>query len=132
MEAAIVTVIIGVGIVGVVQLLAAGTMANEESTELTIAVNLAGNIEEMMEGATYSTLRATYDDHTYSPPVDNRGTALSSFSNWSQTIDIKYVDPTNLTSVLADTNVQDTAKVTVSISHNNLVIYTTSWIAVAP
>src|SRR5262245_17791132 len=116
-EAAMVTVIVGLSIVGVVELLGAGSMANADATELTVAVNLAQNIEELLQGATYSTLLSTYSGHSYSPPVDNRGTSLTSFSNWSQTITVKYVDPSNVTSILADSNVQDTARVTVTIQH---------------
>ena len=43
-EAAIVTAIVGFGVVGMLELMAAGTMANTESTELTTAMVLAGNI----------------------------------------------------------------------------------------
>ena len=38
-EAAIVTAIVGIGIVGVLELLAAGSMSNAESTKLTTATN---------------------------------------------------------------------------------------------
>lgn len=127
-----VTVIIGLSVLGVVELLTAGSMANADSTELTIAVNLANNMAERIQGATYSTLFATYDNQTYSPPIDNRGTSLSSFSTWSQSVDVKYLTTTNLTQTLADNNVTDMARVTVTISHNSAPIYTTSWIAVAP
>jgi prepilin-type N-terminal cleavage/methylation domain-containing protein len=45
-EAAMVTVIIGVGVVSMLQLLAVGTVSNSEGTELTTAINLANNIRE--------------------------------------------------------------------------------------
>ena len=64
-EAAMVTVIIGVGVVSMLQLLAAGTMSNSEGTELTTAINLANNVREMSLGLDY------YDpntDKTVSPP----------------------------------------------------------------
>jgi prepilin-type N-terminal cleavage/methylation domain-containing protein len=64
-EAAMVTVIIGVGVVSMLQLLAAGTVSNSEGTELTTAINLANNIREMSLGLAY------YDpntDMTITPP----------------------------------------------------------------
>ena len=69
-EAAIVTAIVGIGIVGVLELLAAGTMANRDSAELTTAVYLANNINEMTQGVDYNVLKSSYDNHTYDPPID--------------------------------------------------------------
>ena len=60
-----VTVIIGVGVVAMLQLLAAGTVSNSEGTELTTSINLANNIREMSLGLAY------YDpqtDTTVNPP----------------------------------------------------------------
>ena len=48
-----VTVIIGVGVVAMLQLLAAGTVSNSEGTELTTAINLANNIREASLGLAY-------------------------------------------------------------------------------
>src|ERR1043166_3909869 len=91
-EAAIVTAIVGIGIVGVMELLAAGSMANAQSAELTTGVYLANNIDEMLQGVSYANLKSTYDNKTYSPPVDSTGGALSGFTNWKQIISVKYVD----------------------------------------
>src|SRR4051812_17096804 len=49
-EAAMVTVIVGVGVVGMLELLAAGTMSNTKGTELTTAINLANNVREITLG----------------------------------------------------------------------------------
>src|SRR4051812_30000525 len=68
-EAAIVTVIVGVGIVGMLQLLAAGTMANSDSTELTTAMNLAANMHEMSLSVPYKNIM-TLDARSFTPPVD--------------------------------------------------------------
>jgi prepilin-type N-terminal cleavage/methylation domain-containing protein len=131
-EAAIVTAIIGIGIVSMVQLFAAGTMANADSAELTSAVYLANNIDEMLQGATYSTLKATYDNHTYEPPVDGTGAQLSGFTGWKQVVSVKYVDHNLLTFVVPDTQVEPTSRVTVTVYHNNSPIYTASWNVVQP
>src|SRR4051794_6399136 len=85
-EAAIVTAIVGIGIVGVLELLCAGSMANMNSAQLTTAVYLANNIDEMLQGKTYATLKSTYDNKTYGDgtvtagPVDATGASLSGFS----------------------------------------------------
>ena len=47
------TVIIGLGCVGMLELLAAGTVANSEGTELTTGINLANNIREMSLGLSF-------------------------------------------------------------------------------
>ena len=52
-EAAIVTVIIAVGVVGMLELLAAGSVSNAEGTELTTAINLAANVREVSLGMAY-------------------------------------------------------------------------------
>ncbi len=54
MEAALVTIIVGVGVVAMLQLLAAGTMSNAESAESTIAQNLARNIRELSLGLAFT------------------------------------------------------------------------------
>src|SRR3954452_19100916 len=101
-EAAMVTVIIGVGVVAMVQLLAAGTVSNSEGTELTTAINLANNIREISLGMNYNdpeqpTVWATkeadvasYDDvfdldgSTFNPPLDVRRLPISNYPNWAQ------------------------------------------------
>src|SRR4051812_25906841 len=114
-EAAIVTAIVGIGIVGVLTLLTAGSMANANAAEATTAVYLANNINEMMQGVSYSTLKSTYDNQTYNPPVDGTGTALSGFGTWQQVVSVKYVDHNLITSVVPDTQVEPTCRVTVSV-----------------
>jgi type II secretory pathway pseudopilin PulG len=131
-EAAIVTVIVGVGIVGLLELLAAGSMANINAKQLTSAVFLANNVNEMMQGHDYATLKATYDNKTYKPPKDGRGIDLVGFDTWQQVIDVSYVLPNRLTTVVPDTQVEPTSRVTVKIMANGEVIYQTQWIAAAP
>jgi type II secretory pathway pseudopilin PulG len=131
-EAAIVTAIVGIGIVGVLELLCAGTMANADSAELTTAVYLANNIDEMLQGKTYSTLKSTYDNKTYAPPVDATGGALSGFTGWKQVVTVKYVDHNLLTSVVPDAQVEPTSRVTVLILHNGQGVYSATWVVVQP
>ena len=131
-EAAIVTAIVGIGIVGVLELLCAGSMANMDSAKLTTAVYLANNVDEMMQGKTYSTLKSTYDNKTYDPPVDATGAPLNNFGGWKQVVSVKYVDHNLLTSVVPDAQVEPTSRVSVSILHNGYAVYTATWIVVQP
>jgi Tfp pilus assembly protein PilV len=138
-EAAIVTVIIGLSVVALLQLLCAGSMANGESTDLTTAIFLAENINERMQGHPYDTLKSTFDNVTYGGnttypyPKDGRGQNLTDFSGWSQTIDVSYVDPEAITITVPDSQVEVTSMVTVRVVHNTTnLVYVTKWLVAAP
>jgi len=132
-EAAIVLVIIGVGVTGLVQLIGAGSMANSNSAELTTGIELANNINEMLQGVPYASLKSTYDDVVYNPPKDALGNDLTAnFTGWQQSIDIKYVDPLYVASAVPDSQIEPTCRVTVAVSHRGQVVYTAEWLAVSP
>jgi prepilin-type N-terminal cleavage/methylation domain-containing protein len=155
-EASITTVIIGVGCLGMLQLLGAGTNANSESTELTTAMNLAGNVREAMTGMRYAdkgapdhwgpeageTDVAAFDDiddfngWSSSPgnPIDARRHRLSSeYSTWVQQVTVDCVRPTNFAVSLGHPNLtpdlRPTQRITVKILHNGKDIYSQTWIA---
>ena len=123
-------VIVGVAIVALVQLLTAGTYANETSTELTTAINLANNIREMAYGVSYDSMM-TLDAKTYSPPIDASKGSITDLTGWKQVVSVNYVDPDHVTLTVPKTQVEPTAIVTVTISHNNRTIYSTDWLAAA-
>ena len=151
-----VTVIIGVGVVGMLELLAAGTLSNTKGTELTTAINLANNVREISLGLAFAdpqqpdvwnTKEATvaqYDDikdldgESWCPPRDVRKQEIISYNNWRQTIKVETVDPND---VKSDPRPRDpkevTARITVTILRGtdpakSTPIYTMSWLAVAP
>lgn len=154
MEAALATVIIGVGVVSMLQLLAAGTVANSYSTEQATAVQLANGIHEIALGlpffdpdtaagatplwSTPETGNTAFDDlldldgKSFTPPIDVRRQSMSQFSNWTQSIAVQSVPDDQLTSSSVNTVSEPTARVTVTIKHNNKQVYQMSWIAVAP
>jgi hypothetical protein len=126
-EAAFVTMVVGLSCAALMQLLTAGTVANAESAELTSAVNLANNVHEATLGMTYVQV-VNLNAKTYAPPVDSRMRPVADLgSSWSQRVTVTYVDPNNLPSS-AGNGVQPTARVTVAVSHNNNVVYTTRWV----
>lgn len=129
-EAATATVIIGVAFTALLQLLAVGTVSNQEGAELTTAVHLANNIHEAALRVKYPDLRATLE-RTYSPAVDARLQAVSGLTGWSQVVDVSYVDESMLTNTVPDTQVEPTSRVTVVVMRNGKQVYRTSWLAAA-
>ena len=150
LEAAAVTMIVGLGAVAMIELLAAGTVSNADATQRTTAVNLAGNIREIAVGlkfadpqipGTWNTREAVvelYDDIkdldglTFRPPLNGRRQPIEEYPGWSQAITVDTVAEGNLTSVLAKDPVAPTARVTVRILRNGREVYRRSWLAVAP
>ena len=126
-----VTVIIGVGVMGMLQLLASGTIANNESAELTTAVQLANNINEWTVRLAYDDLRTvgTYAGRTYTPPVDGRGQPLSGFDGWSQRVQVRYVDANNVGFEVPDTQVEPVSRVTVTVLRHGQPVHTAAWLA---
>jgi prepilin-type N-terminal cleavage/methylation domain-containing protein len=128
-EAAMATVIIGVAFTAMLQLLAAGTVANRESTDLTTAINLANNIHE-------AAMRMPYDDlfdleGPHNPAVDSRLQNLNGMPGWSQVVDVRYVDHSRLTLPVPDTQLEPTTRITVSVQRHGKEIYKMSWISAA-
>jgi len=130
-EAAIVTAIVGFGIVGMLQLIAAGSMANTESTEVSTAMGLASNIHEMATGVPYGSMLSKFKSYTKAPPVDTKENTINELPNWAQIVTFQYVDPNNITLVVPDSQAPATGRLTVTITHRNRLIYTTSWLVTA-
>ena len=147
MEAALVTVIIGVGVVAMMELLAAGTVVNRDGAESTTAMNLARNVREMSLGLAFAdptdpthwglesgeTL-ATCDDiddldgATFTPPIDARRMVLSDMQGWAQAITVQSVDPNRLSFVTVR-GTTPANRVTVTVTHFGKPIYSMSWLA---
>jgi type II secretory pathway pseudopilin PulG len=127
-EAAFVTAVVGIAITALLSLLAAGTIASRESSELTTAINLVNNLHEASLTITYSQVMAL-NNANYSPPVDSNLQSITALgSTWKQHIDVYYIDPTNLNGGSTGVTVQSTARMIVTIYHNNIVLYTAQWV----
>ena len=149
METALTTVIIGVGVVALLQLLATGTNVNNSAAEMTTAVNLANNVHEIMAGlplydpnypGTFNPGLANvanfagvteFDGSTFKPPLDNtRGQMTGAgLDNWSQQVTVQSVNEDNLNAVVTNSTTQNAARVTVKVFHNTSQVYQTSWVA---
>src|SRR5688572_5161966 len=137
-EAAIVTAIVGFCIVGVLELMAAGTMANTEAAETTTAMGLAANIHERSLSVDYANIFTTFNDKSYGPPVagvggpiDGKGNSLTDMTGWQQTVDMKYVNPNAITVDVPDGQEEPLARITVNIVRNGRLVFSNSWIAAA-
>ena len=149
-EAAMVTVIIGIGVVGMLELLAAGTLSNSKGTELTTAINLANNVREISLGLAFADPQlptvwntkeasvALYDDikdldgESWSPPRDVRRQEILGYGNWRQKVKVETVASDNVASVRPNNPTEPTARITVTVQRAGTDVYVMSWLAVAP
>src|SRR3954468_22798523 len=125
LEAALATMIIGTAFVAALQLIAAGTVANIDSAELTTGVNLARNIRELTLQKAYSTL-PTYNSVNYSPPHDSQGVVLSKLPDWKQSFTVQAVDPNDLVVNQVDST-PAAVRITVKVSHHDQQVCDLSW-----
>jgi hypothetical protein len=148
METALTTIIVGVGVLSLMELLAKGTTSNIQSSDLTTGVNLAKNIRELslklafldpatptnwgLDTGESANNPAGFNDindldgMTYSPPIDSRGQTLSMMSGWTQTIVVHSVDHNSLTTDVPN-GTDSAVRVTVTVSHQGQIVTTMSW-----
>jgi prepilin-type N-terminal cleavage/methylation domain-containing protein len=98
-EASMTTVIVGIGVLALMELLASGTVSNIRGTEMTTGVNLAKNIRELALQKTFAELPAM-NNVSRKPPIDSRGEELTDMSEWQQQIKVESVDDSLLTTPL--------------------------------
>jgi hypothetical protein len=151
MEAALTTVIVGIGTLAVLQLLAAGTVSNAESAELMTALHLGNDVREMSRGLKFQDPQtptgwgaeagesgpALWDDvddmdnQTISPPIDARRQPLARYASWTQRIAVDTVLPGNVTQTTTK-GTQPVHRVTVSVLKNDREICRMAWLRVLP
>lgn len=124
-EAAMATVIIGVGVLALIELLAAGTVSNVRGAEQTTAINMAKNIRELALQKTFPELQDMHNI-THGPPVDSRGEPLSGMAGWSQQVKVESIDPNRLTVPLPDAS-PHAVRVTATVIRNSRTVCELSW-----
>jgi type II secretory pathway pseudopilin PulG len=122
-EAALTTIIVGVGVVASMALFGACSTQNINATQMTTAMLLASNIQEAMANVAFcdpimgkttfgpegGESLATYDDVddfdglSINPPIDALRSGIPQMSQFSQVVSVVPVSPNNLTSVLPKT-----------------------------
>ena len=150
MDTALATIIVGVGIMAVMQLLATGTTMNYDGAQQTTGVNLAKNIRELclnlaftdpnnpgswgQNASQYSASPSSISGlneltgTTFSPPIDSRKSAIAGWTDWQQSVTVQTVDPNRL-SLAVPNGTQPAVRITVNISHKGANVYTMSWYA---
>jgi hypothetical protein len=131
LETALATIIVGVGILSMIQLFAACTIENVTGSHMTTAMLLANNIQEMMAalpfndpsyGSTYfgpepGEVWPNYNDTddfdglSFNPPIDSFKNQIPALSQYTQKISVMPVLPNQLngnTNELAPTIVKTT------------------------
>ena len=150
-EAALVTSIVGIGVVAMLQLLAAGTTSNSAGAEMTTALNLAKGIREMSLGLAFvddvtptnwgadagESNVGLYDDiddldgKAFNPPIDAMRLTLNDHANWEQRVVVQSVDPDRIT-VAVPNGTSPASRITVTINRNGQKICDISWTTFDP
>ena len=130
METALAMVIVGVGLLSMLELLAAGTVANVDGVNETMGMTLAKHVRERTLKSTYVQVLAM-DNVTQSPPRDSGGTQLSGFDGWAQVIDVQPVSELDLRNDIITPD-PEVVRVTVRITYNGRQVCQTSWYRFRP
>lgn len=124
-EASLTTVIIGVGVVAMMQLLATGTMSNIASFEQTTGVNVSKAIREITVQQTMAQVIAM-NGAIHDPPWNSQGQPMNDLTGWKQTIAVQSVNRDKLTQNIVDAN-PSAVRVTVTVTHNGMYVCDMSW-----
>jgi len=119
------TVIIGMGVMAMMQLIAAGTMNNIQSFEMTTGVNVAKSIREITVQKTMAQILAM-NNTTHDPPWDSQSAPMSGLAGWKQSIKVQAVNPDNLTQNITDSD-PSAVRISVSVTHNGEKAAEMSW-----
>src|SRR5687768_8677510 len=129
-ETAMVMTLIGLGVLAMLELLAAGSVSNAYGTEMTTAVHLANNVHEISLGLAFKDPQnplawntkepggvLDYDNITdldaasFSPPLDVRRRPMPGYSGWGQRVKVESVAEDYVASVRPNTISYPTARV---------------------
>jgi Tfp pilus assembly protein PilV len=129
-EAALATVIIGLGVTAMMQLLAAGTVNTIEGFETTSGVNVAKAIREITVQKSMAQILAMNNTY-HEPPWDSRSQPISTMTGWRQTIAVQPVDKDSLTTNIVDPT-PAAVRITVTVTHNGGKVCDMSWYTFDP
>jgi len=125
-EALFATMLLGLVIAALVAASGAFTMANGYGVDLSTAEFLIEEVRERTANVDFDTLVATYDGQTFNPPKDVTGTDMADFGEFSQRVDINYVESGNFTNTV--TGPTDFVRMTVTVTKAGAPVSSTSWI----
>lgn len=136
LETLLAIIIVGVGVTAAINLFATCAQQNQESVRMTVATNLANNIQELTASASYTDPRGQWgwglesgetlnssngtldlDDFngaSFNPPVDAGWQPQPQLSQYTQTVSVARVKHTDFNTIV--TSDEGVRKVTVKLS----------------
>ena len=125
-EVLIAVILVGLAIASLVAANISFTKANGAGTDLSTAEFIVEQIRELIVMTDYADLH-TFDDTTFSPPINADGEVLTDFAAFSQQITVENVSDTNFENVVSDYS-SNFVRVTVEVLLNSKQICSASWI----
>lgn len=122
-EVAIATVILAIGVCGLLLACASSSSINLAGQEMTQAVFLAQEYREYTAGRDPNALSAA----TYCPPRDSQLNEISHMKGWTQQISLDWLDPNGLVEDPNDTK-HACRRVSVKILHGDRAVLETGWL----
>jgi Tfp pilus assembly protein PilV len=124
-------VIVGVGVVALMQAITSATMADSAATRSEVAINLARNIHEYALDHDISAVDPL-DGKTFSPVIDSDGQPVADgYANWQQSVRVYKVIPSSgIQANVALTNSSTTRlrRVVVQVLYKGKMEYTQNWL----
>ena len=125
-EALFAAMLLGLVVAALAAASGAFTMANGYGVDLSTAEFLIEEIRELTANENIDTLLASYDGQTFNPPKDISNLDMADFSEFSQQVEIDYVESGNFANTV--TGPTDFVRLTVTVSKSGQPISSTSWI----
>ena len=125
-EALFAAMLLGLVVAALAAASGAFTMANGYGVDLSTAEFLIEEMRELTANENVDTLLASYDGQTFNPPKDISNLDMADFSEFSQQVEIDYVESGNFANTV--TGPTDFVRLTVTVSKGGQPISSTSWI----
>ncbi len=123
MEAVFSIMIVGLGVVALMQVFASGTKVNDFGNKLSTAVFLAGELRSMTDDVDFMDL-PDYDASTYAG-VDSNGLALEGMQDYQQSITVEEVNPVDMT---VSAGGMDMYRLTATVTYKGHLLSESSWL----
>ena len=123
MEAVFTIMIVGLGVVALMQVFASGTNVNDFGNKLSTAVFLAGELRSMTDDVDFVDL-PDFDGSTYSG-VDSNEVALPGMQDYQQVLAVEDVNPVDMT---VEVGGMDMYRLTATVTYKGQLLSEISWL----
>ena len=125
-EALFAAMLLGLVVAALAAASGAFTMANGYGVDLSTAEFLIEEIRELTANENVDDLLANFDGQTFNPPKDISNSDMADFSEFSQQVEIDYVESGNFANTV--TGPTDFVRITVTVTKGGSSVSSTSWI----